>query len=309
LLPFFNKGLKELKIWTDHVDSEAPSRKNRDSIWVMHAGGDGMELPTRVQIDSDWLSHIDTTCRDLTTLQLEFALDISSADLAALLNAMPQLKSLRIGHEMNAVLGRDTVSTILTLPALKELSIDYQFNSSLLNDSMSKVSSSKILPQVSKLEIKFRDTESLALSILLANISNVERLSITLQTAAPEDITVLDPAFLVNISTIPKLSSLDLRLSPQIHLSCLGLTAITCRHVIVHFSISSCEDGNRNGMAQMYLTGRDLVYALISLGFLEVIEFLDLPSTVEATYDEAIIITHLINTLSPRHTSGFPRSS
>jgi hypothetical protein len=59
----------------------------------------------------------------------------------------------------------------------------------------------------------------------------------------------------------------------------------------------------------MYLTGRDLVYALISLGFLEVIEFLDLPSTVEATYDEAIIITHLINTLSPRHTSGFPRSS
>jgi hypothetical protein len=79
-----------------------------------------MEPPTRVQTDSDWLSHTGTTCTNLTTLKLEFTKDVSSAELATFFDVMPQLKSLRIGHEMNVVLGRDTISTTLTLPALKD---------------------------------------------------------------------------------------------------------------------------------------------------------------------------------------------
>jgi hypothetical protein len=33
--------------------------------------------------------------------------------------------------------------------------------------------------------------------------------------------------------------------------------------------------------------------------FLEALEFLNLPSTIEATYEEAVIITYLIGTVSP----------
>jgi hypothetical protein len=275
--PFLGNTLRELKIWTE---------------------GDGMEPPTRVQTESDWLSHIGTTC---TNLKLEFTMDVFSAELAAFFGAMPQLESLRVGHEMNVVLGRNTVSTILTLPALKELSIDYESNSPFLTGFMANVSSNLILPQLSKLEIHFRDTESLALGVLIANITTLEELFITLQTTAPEHHTVLNSVFLADVSTLPKLRSLDLRLSPEIHLSCLGLTTITSRQNITHFTISSCEDGTPNGMAQMHFTGEDLVYAPITLRLLEVMESIEVLSPVDATYDEAIIISHLINDLSPLH--------
>jgi hypothetical protein len=138
--------------WASKSSKSGPimstQRQNRDSIWVMHAGGDGMDLPTRVQSDSDWVSHIGTTCTNLTALKLEFTMEVSSAGLAAFFGAMPQLQMIRLGREMDSVLDRDAVTAILTVPCLRDLSMEYGLNSSFMNEFVCATMPARILPSI-----------------------------------------------------------------------------------------------------------------------------------------------------------------
>ena len=68
-----------------------------------------------------WTYHLIATKINITRLQLDVALSVSSDDMAALITTMRQLKVLRVGQELNPVLGRDVVGAIPVIPSLKDL--------------------------------------------------------------------------------------------------------------------------------------------------------------------------------------------
>ncbi|KAG9571515.1 hypothetical protein KCU79_g13, partial [Aureobasidium melanogenum] len=79
--PMFNPSLEQLHLWARTHDQQ-------------------QELGDH--LGRDLLSHISTTCHNLTSLSLESYLRLSSADLYTFFRSMGQLKALRLGMEMNS---------------------------------------------------------------------------------------------------------------------------------------------------------------------------------------------------------------
>lgn len=67
---------------------------------------------------------LDVNLHELDILQLEVALNVSSADMTALLTAATQLETLRLDGKLASTLNRNTFSALLLLPKLTDLSLD-----------------------------------------------------------------------------------------------------------------------------------------------------------------------------------------
>jgi hypothetical protein len=156
LEPYLNDTLEELKIWSEN---------------------DGFETPARRQGDGGWISHLRSKCWNLTTLKLEFAI----------FDDMPQLKTLRLGEQMNPVLNRATLSVVMGLPYLEDLSLEYELNLLLVHELVGTTTPGKILPKIVKLHVNFSEGDDVASALLLDAIPNLEELSMGIGATARAD--------------------------------------------------------------------------------------------------------------------------
>jgi hypothetical protein len=280
IIPFAQSALRELRIWTDAGSTEDNISPHRDSLWV---------------------SHLTTTCVNMTHLKLEVALRVSSADMTAFFSNMRKVKVLRVGHELDSVLDRDAVGAILVMPSLEDLSMDLPLISSFLNEVMATKAVHEILPEARKLEITFLVNENLAPETLLAEVSRLESLSVTLDSTMPDRMIALHPAFGSLLSTLPQLRALELKLASNIYVTCSALATITSNEKLAYLTIASNGPGLHQPSPPIFLTGHDLLQTPVTLKFLDALESLDLPTYIEATYDEALILTHQIMATSPRY--------
>ncbi|KAH0148014.1 hypothetical protein KCU67_g11632, partial [Aureobasidium melanogenum] len=157
--PMFNASLEQLHLWARTHDQQ-------------------QELGDH--LGRDLLSHISTTCHNLTSLSLESYLRISSADLYTFFRSMGQLKALRLGMEMNSVLSDAIMVEVFSLAHLQDLSSDLQLDQAFVTALRDDKDAKEILPCIKTLEINFSEGGGLAPALLLAVIPTVEQLWITL---------------------------------------------------------------------------------------------------------------------------------
>ena len=115
-----------------------------------------------------WVSRVASICTKLHTLKLEVALDLSSTQLTAFFEAMPQLEVLRLGSQMTSILGEDAASTILRAPSITNLSLDIALTSTLMHRI---VTAGAILPMIEQLEVAFTDGVEDGPAILLGALT------------------------------------------------------------------------------------------------------------------------------------------
>jgi hypothetical protein len=287
LKPYLNDTLEELKIWSEN---------------------DVFETPARSQGNGGWTSHLGTKCSDLTTLKLEFAIRVSSAELTTLFNNMPQLKTLRLGEQMNPVLNRDIISAVFRLPCLEDLSQEFELNLLFIHELVGTTTPGRILPRIVKLHVKFSVGNDVVSALLLHEIPNVEWLKVSFGSPTGDQVSALHPTFSALMTSLSQLTILELQLSPGIHLTHPDLVSITYNKSLNHLTISSSELGVPQDPVRVLFTANELANASFTLRYLEILECLELPSTIEATYEEAVIITHLVDTISPRYAGIFDLS-
>lgn len=180
LVRFINKALKELFILRSCL---------KNSVAMQTAG---------VPRDDVWISHIISTCDDLTTLEFETPLDLSPCKLITLFRAVSHLRTLHLGRELNAALENDTIMTILKLPALNDLSLDRPLDSSFVAEMLA--ARNEILPQATKLRIGFATSEDPATGDLLSRLTKLQKLSVVFESGIPNQVVVPHAAFLEVIS-------------------------------------------------------------------------------------------------------------
>ncbi|KAH0264420.1 hypothetical protein KCU91_g12074, partial [Aureobasidium melanogenum] len=94
LAPYLVSTLKDLAVWSNA----------------------GATVPS----DNDWLAHISTSCRELTTLTFSIELNVSDLQLSNFFSALIHLKSLHVGSNTSAALGEAALSLTLILKNTRE---------------------------------------------------------------------------------------------------------------------------------------------------------------------------------------------
>lgn len=284
LVPFLGTSLRELSIWTQSDDAGQPIRRQGDNVWI---------------------SHLGTTCAQLRVLNLEATLNTSSAELASLFSATSMLERLRLGYELNPVLGVDSISAIFALPNLEQLIINYPFNADLVQGLLSTELSATMLPTIQKLDIIFDINDSLAAAILLEKIGSLQELSLTFEPTTDDLVAALHPAFFHVIGTLRQLTSLNLYPPATILIPHHGLAKVAAQAKMHHLAISSDKDGYAQSHGHVQLKGHDLLSMPISLKFLEALESLNVASPVQVTYDEATAFMHAVMNVWTTHMHLF----
>lgn len=284
LVPFLSPHLRDLSIWTQSDEAGQPMRRHGDNVWV---------------------SRLRATCTSLSVLTLEATLDITSAELATMFSTMSQIERLRLGHELNPVLGSDSLAAVFALPSLKHLSLDCPFHAVLMQDLIKALSLTPMLPAIKKLDVTFEINDSIAAAILLENLGSLEELTITFKPTAESLVAALHPSVFTVIATLTRLTILNLYLPATILVPCRGIAMVAAMESLRHLNIF----GDRNGFPQSYghvhLTGVELLSSPISLKFLEALESLSVASPIQITHDEATAIIHKVTAVSHNHIHLF----
>lgn len=284
LVPFLSPTLRELSIWTQSEEADQPIRRQGDSVWV---------------------SRLRTSCAQLSVLNLEATLDITSSELASLFHSVTQVEKLRLSHELNPILDVDSISAIFALPNLKQFSMDCPLHEDLVQGLLSFKLSTTMLPKIKSLVLNFEINDSLAAAILLEQLESLEELVITFRPTAEGLIAALHPAFFTVISALPQLTSLTLWLPATIIIPCHGLAAVAAQEGMRHFTIPSTKDGFPESHGYIFLTGRDLLDIPMSHQFLEALDSISIASPIQATHDEVTAVTQTIMNVSPPHLRMF----
>lgn len=255
--------------------------------------------------DIIWLSHLATNCLRLEILELEIPLDVTPAQLTSFLGGMQQLKTLRLGTGLNAVLETDALTAILTLPQLEHLSLSMPLNIEFLAEFLALKHTYEILPRVKMLDIKFLDSEGLAADLLRAGFHTLQQLEVTLVSATPLRIASLHAALLPTITTFPRLQSFSLTLSSKTVLSISDLQAVTASRKLAWAIGMSSDREFEPKPVLMRPTAQDLIDTSISRRLLEALELVDVQTPIMVTYHEAVQITAKIDRILPEHLSLF----
>jgi hypothetical protein len=218
-----------------------------------------MKLPTRVQTDSDWLSHIGTTCTNLTALKLEFTMEVSSAGLAAFFGAMPQLQMIRLGREMDSVLDRDAVTAILTVPCLRDLSMEYGLNSSFMNEFVCATMPARILPSIDA-QSQLRRWKRYC---ICPSAPRDPEGRVVESKPTEDQLSTLNPPFAALTASLSKLRILEMQLSPGIQLTYHDLSSFTSHTSLNHLTISFPGPGITQNPSHYHHT--IIVYTISSL--------------------------------------------
>ena len=252
--------------------------------------------------DNLWVSRVASICIKLHTLKLEVALDLSSTQLTAFFEAMPQLEVVRLGSQMTSILDDDALSTILRAPSITNLFMDIALTSTLIHRI---VATRAILPMIEQLEVAFTDGAEDGPTILLGALTNVKTISMELGSVSGRRATTIHPSFFSVVGSLPKLEFLGVYLSPDIHLSITDLEHISAHRARIHLTASGSPYEYPQLPANIDLNGADLANTPMSLELLTTMELLALPTRIECSYDEATTIIHAVMALSPSHMDFF----
>jgi len=200
-------SLRELLIYTE---SDQDSHNRRDSLL---------------------LSQLSTVCFNLSSLKLEVALNVSSAELISLFTSMSQLRPLWLGSELRLALGNDALTAISMMSRLNHLFLDQSLDSSFWKELPTV--SKGILPRANKLQIKFPTSEGLVIGELLSMISTLKDLVVTVVAATAQRTTMLHPACLC-------LSCVGSRYTCPQSLQSLSRGSSQSRHTNTWSSSTSC---------------------------------------------------------------------
>ncbi|KAH0346145.1 alcohol oxidase, partial [Aureobasidium melanogenum] len=131
LAPYLVSTLKDLAVWSNA----------------------GATVPS----DNDWLAHISTPCRELTTLTSRIELNVSDLQLSNFFSALIHLKSLHVGSNTSAALGEAALSAIFSLPKLESLVLVHSISHDFITHLNDHVEASMILPNIISLTVTFLD--------------------------------------------------------------------------------------------------------------------------------------------------------
>ena len=282
LKPFLNKSLRELLI---HTDSDPNSHHRRDTLL---------------------LSQLSTVCFNLSSLKLEVALNVSSADMTSFFTSMSQLRTLWLGSELNSALGNDALTAIFTMSRLNHLFLDQSLESSFWKELPTV--SKEILSRATKLQIKFPTSEGLVVGELLSMISTLKELVVTVVPTTGQRTTMLQPAFLQWISIIPELRTLTVCVSSQIPLTISVLSAVASMKNLTFFNLLSTERNYHPKPATLSLTAEDMIRVPIDFRFLQMLDVVDIQSPIVATYTQAVEIVQGIDNVSASYMCLFDLS-
>ncbi|KAH0359681.1 hypothetical protein KCU65_g9825, partial [Aureobasidium melanogenum] len=217
----------------------------------------------------------------------------------------PSLAHQAPDTQLNAALGTDALTAILTLPQLEQLSLDMRLDIAFLADLLATKRSCEILPRAKRLALKFLDSEGLVPDILRGCMSTLEELAVTLDSARPADIVPLDPALLAKLGDFPQLRTFSLTLHTKTILSITDMLSITSSNDLA-YAIGFPSNREFDPKAFKILpTAQDLINSSITLKLLEALEFFDVQAPFVVTYHEAIEIAQKIEDISPGHIGLF----
>ncbi|KAH0365907.1 hypothetical protein KCU65_g5737, partial [Aureobasidium melanogenum] len=253
------------------------------------------------QHDGDLMTHISSTCRDLTILLLESSLRISSVELSTFFGSMGQLKVLRLGTVMNDILNDDVMAEVFSLPHLEDLSSDFQLDLAFVTALRNEKEAHQILPRIKTLEIHFSEGGSLAPALLLAVIPTVELLFLTLAHVVEGQDVSLHPSTFEMLGLMTKLLHVQVTLEPGMQITYNELAALSPLEHLITVHITKTYRHNDRSTDDIQISGHELATSLLDFTSLEFLWLALAQANITATYDETLIISHRLAQLSPNH--------
>ncbi|KAG9516547.1 hypothetical protein KCV07_g6746, partial [Aureobasidium melanogenum] len=253
------------------------------------------------QHDGELMTQISSTCCSLTTLLLESSLHISSAEFSTFFRPMDQLKVLRLGTVLSDTLDEDVMAEVFSLPHLEDLSSDFQLDLAFVTALRNEREAHKILPRIKKLEITFSEGGGLASALLLAVIPTVEQLWLTLAHVVEGHDVSLHPSTFEMLGLMTKLALLQVTLEPGMQLTYNELAALSPLEHLISVHITRIYGRTDPDTIDIQISGQELAASLLGFSSLEALWLGLAPANINATYDEALIISHRLAELSPYH--------
>lgn len=189
-----------------------------------------------VPLDNDWLAHISTSCKGLTSLSFSIELNISDIQLSHFFSPLIHLKSLHVGGSARVALGEASLSVIFTLPKLESLILVHRISHNLMTQVIDHVETCLILPNITSIDVIFSDGDSSAPGELLQSLTTLRRLTLILDNSM-EKISALHPTTFASIGNFRNLTRFNLSLGP-IWISSMA-TLLHCIHSTTLLSSTS----------------------------------------------------------------------
>ncbi|KAG9604224.1 hypothetical protein KCU77_g166, partial [Aureobasidium melanogenum] len=271
IAPYLVSMLKDLAIWSNA----------------------GASVPS----DNDWLAHISTSCRELTTLTFSIELNVSDLQLSNFFSALIHLKSMHVGSNTSAALGEAILSAIFSLPKLESLVLVHSISHDFITHLNDHVEASMILPNIISLTVTFLDDESSAPGELLRSLTTLRSLTLILKNTR-ERATAVHPATFASIGTLNDLITLGFSLGPNLDLNDGDITALRPLHNLTQFNIWSRHGSMHQEINVLHVSDRFLHKALAVLQFITYIDLDFEWKGVLASYEDALILHHNIHTCS-----------
>ncbi|KAG9606153.1 hypothetical protein KCU77_g261, partial [Aureobasidium melanogenum] len=271
LAPYLVSTLKDLAIWSDP----------------------GATVPS----DNDWLAHISTSCRELTTLAFSIGLNVSDLQLSHFFSPLIHLKSLHVGSNTSAALGEAALSAIFCLPELEALVLVHSISHDFITHLNDHVEASMILPNIIRLTVTFLDGDISAPGELLRSLTTLRSLTLIFENT-PERATALHSATFASIGTLNNLTTLSFSLGPNLDLNDGDIAALQPLHNLTQFNIWTRHGSMHQEINALHVSDQLLHKAL---AVLELITYIDLDlewKGVPASYEDALILHHNIRTFS-----------
>ena len=260
--------------------------------------------PTQGATDRAWMSRLAAACVHLNVLALDVALGVSPADMMSLL-CTTQLNTLCVSPRSNALLNRDILKKIFTLPELQHLSLACPLDSPFFDELLAERALSEVLPQARKLQLTCSTSEDPAAIMLLSSLKTLQGIVISFEPTTADQTVMPHPTLLDAISKLPELQTLTLCLSSRTHLTPSGVSAISSNEKIKSFTVTTPTDGFNPMPAFVVVSVEDFVRIPITFKLLLALDGVEVQAPAEMTYDEAVVIAHLVGSVSPGHLELF----